>query len=206
VKELREKTGAGLMDCKRALTEADGDMEQAVDILRKKGIEVARKREGKAAKEGTVASYVHAGDQIGVLVEVNCETDFVARTERFVEFARDAAMQVAALQPKWVAPEDVPEEALAREREVLREQALAEGKPEHIVEKMVEGRLNKFYEDTCLLKQPCIRDDSVTIEDKLNDLIAACGEKVVIRRFVRFQVGEEEEAGPPMEGPQPGGR
>lgn len=192
VKELREKTGAGLMDCKRALTDADGDMEQAVDILRKKGIEVARKREGKAAKEGTVASYVHAGDQIGVLVEVNCETDFVARTERFVEFARDAAMQIAALQPKWVAPEDVPEEVLAREREVLREQALAEGKPEHIVEKMVEGRLNKFYEDTCLLKQPHIRDDSMTIEDKLNDLIAACGEKVVIRRFVRFQVGEEE--------------
>ncbi len=192
VKELREKTGAGLMDCKRALTDADGDMEQAVDILRKKGIEVARKREGKAAKEGTVASYVHAGDQIGVLVEVNCETDFVARTERFVQFARDAAMQVAALQPKWVAPEDVPEEVLAREREVLREQALAEGKPEHIVEKMVEGRLNKFYEDTCLLKQPHIRDDSMTIEDKLNDLIAACGEKVVIRRFVRFQVGEEE--------------
>jgi elongation factor Ts len=180
------------MDCKRALTDADGDMEQAVDILRKKGIEVARKREGKAAKEGTVASYVHAGDQIGVLVEVNCETDFVARTERFVQFARDAAMQVAALQPKWVAPEDVPEEVLAREREVLREQALAEGKPEHIVEKMVEGRLNKFYEDTCLLKQPHIRDDSMTIEDKLNDLIAACGEKVVIRRFVRFQVGEEE--------------
>jgi len=192
VKELREKTGAGLMDCKRALTDADGDMEQAVDILRKKGIEVARKREGKAAKEGTVASYVHAGDQIGVLAEVNCETDFVARTERFVQFARDAAMQVAALQPKWVAPEDVPEEVLAREREVLREQALAEGKPEHIVEKMVEGRLNKFYEDTCLLKQPHIRDDSMTIEDKLNDLIAACGEKVVIRRFVRFQVGEEE--------------
>ncbi len=192
VKELREKTGAGLMDCKRALTDADGDMEQAVDILRKKGIEVARKREGKAAKEGTVASYVHAGDQIGVLAEVNCETDFVARTERFVQFARDAAMQVAALQPKWVAPEDVPEEVLAREREVLREQALAEGKPEHIVEKMVEGRLNKFYEDTCLLKQPHIRDDSMTIEDKLNDLIAACGEKVVIRRFVRFQVGEDE--------------
>ena len=192
VKELREKTGAGLMDCKRALTDADGDMEQAVDILRKKGIEVARKREGKAAKEGTVASYVHAGDQIGVLAEVNCETDFVARTARLVQCARDAAMQVAALQPKWVAPEDVPEEVLAREREVLREQALAEGKPEHIVEKMVEGRLNKFYEDTCLLKQPHIRDDSMTIEDKLNDLIAACGEKVVIRRFVRFQVGEDE--------------
>jgi len=192
VKELREKTGAGLMDCKRALTEANGDLEQALDVLRKQGIEVARKREGKSASEGTVASYVHAGDQIGVLVEVNCETDFVARTERFKEFAQDAAMQVAALQPKWVAPEDVPEEALDRERNVLREQAQKEGKPEHIVEKMVEGRLSKFYEEFCLLKQPYIRDDSVTIEDKLNELVTAVGERVVIRRFVRFQVGEED--------------
>ena len=192
VKELREKTGAGLMDCKRALTEANGDLEQALDVLRKQGIEVARKREGKSASEGTVASYVHAGDQIGVLVEVNCETDFVARTERFKEFAQDAAMQVAALQPKWVAPEDVPEEALDRERNVLREQAQKEGKPEHIVEKMVEGRLSKFYEEFCLLKQPYIRDDSVTIEDKLNELFTAVGERVVIRRFVRFQVGEED--------------
>lgn len=194
VKELREKTGAGLMDCKRALTEANGDLEQALDILRKRGIEVARKREGKAASEGTIASYVHAGDQIGVLVEVNCETDFVARTDRFKEFARDAAMQVAALQPKWVAPEDVPDEVLEREREVLREQAQQEGKPEHIVEKMVEGRLNKFYEEFCLLKQPYIRDDSVTIEDKLNELVVAVGERIVIPRFVRFQVGEEEKA------------
>lgn len=194
VKELREKTGAGLMDCKRALTEANGDLEQALDILRKRGIEVARKREGKAASEGTIASYVHAGDQIGVLVEMNCETDFVARTDRFKEFARDAAMQVAALQPKWVAPEDVPDEVLEREREVLREQAQQEGKPEHIVEKMVEGRLNKFYEEFCLLKQPYIRDDSVTIEDKLNELVVAVGERIVIPRFVRFQVGEEEKA------------
>lgn len=194
VKELREKTGAGLMDCKRALTEANGDLEQALDILRKRGIEVARKREGKAASEGTIASYVHAGDQIGVLVEVNCETDFVARTDRFKEFARDAAMQVAALQPKWVAPEDVPDEVLEREREVLREQAQQEEKPEHIVEKMVEGRLNKFYEEFCLLKQPYIRDDSVTIEDKLNELVTAVGERIVIPRFVRFQVGEEEKA------------
>ena len=192
VKELREKTGAGLMDCKRALTEANGDLEQALDVLRKQGIEVARKREGKSASEGTVASYVHAGDQIGVLVEVNCETDFVARTERFKEFAQDAAMQVAALQPKWVAPEDVPEEALDRERNVLREQAQKEGKPEHIVEKMVEGRLSKFYEEFCLLKQPYIRDDSVTIEDKLNELVTAVGERVVVRRFMRFQVGEED--------------
>ena len=192
VKELREKTGAGLMDCKRALTEANGDLEQALDVLRKQGIEVARKREGKSASEGTVASYVHAGDQIGVLVEVNCETELEERTERLKEFAQDAAMQVAALQPKWVAPEDVPEEALDRERNVLREQAQKEGKPEHIVEKMVEGRLSKFYEEFCLLKQPYIRDDSVTIEDKLNELVTAVGERVVIRRFVRFQVGEED--------------
>jgi elongation factor Ts len=192
VKELRKKTGAGLMDCKRALTEANGDLEKAVDILRKKGIEIARKREDKAAQEGTIAAYVHGGDQIGVLVEVNCETDFVARTEEFREFAHNVAMQVAAQQPEWVAPEDVPEQALERERQVLREQAEQEGKPQHIVEKIVEGRLSRFYERECLLKQPYIRDDSVTIEDKLNDLITACGEKVVIRRFVRFQVGEQE--------------
>ncbi len=194
VKELREKTGAGLMDCKRALTEANGDMEKALDVLRKQGIEVARKREGKAASEGRIASYVHAGDQIGVLVEVNCETDFVARTERFTDFARDVAMQVAALQPRWVAPEDVPAEALEREREVLREQAAQEGKPAHIIEKMVDGRLNKFYEEFCLLKQPYIRDDNLTVEDKLNELVTAVGERIVIRRFVRFQVGEEEKA------------
>jgi len=192
VKELRAKTGAGLMDCKRALTEADGDLTKAVDILRKRGIEVARKREGKTATEGRIAAYVHGGDQIGVLVEMNCETDFVARTDQFRELAQDVAMQVAALQPRWVGPEDVPEAALEREREVLREQAQAEGKPPHIVEKMVEGRLNKFYEETCLLKQPYIRDDSVTIEDKLNELVSAVGERVVIRRFVRYQVGAEE--------------
>lgn len=193
VKELREKTGAGFMDCKNALTEAEGDMEKAVDLLRQKGIDVAMSREGKAAEEGIIASYVHAGNQIGVLVDLRCETDFVARTDEFREFGRDLAMQVAALAPKWIAPEDVPCEVVEREREVLTKQALEEGKPEHIVEKMVEGRLQKFYEDVCLLKQPFIRDDSLSIEDKLNELIAQCGERVVVARFVRYQVGEDEE-------------
>lgn len=193
VKELRAKTGAGFMDCKNALTEAGGDMQRAIDLLRQKGVDVAMAREGKAAQEGIIASYVHAGNQIGVLVDLRCETDFVARTEEFREFGRDLAMQVAAMHPRWVSPDDVPGEVVEHEREVLRQQALEEGKPEHIVDKMVEGRLQKFFEANCLLKQPFIRDDSVTIEDKLNDLIAACGERVVIARFVRYQVGEDEE-------------
>ena len=192
VKELRAKTGAGFMDCKNALTEAGGDMDRAIDLLRQKGVDVAMAREGKKTDEGIIASYVHAGNQIGVLVDLRCETDFVARTDEFREFGRDLAMQVAAMHPRWIAPEDVPCEVLEREREVLRQQALEEGKPEHIVDKMVEGRLQKFYETNCLLKQPFIRDDSVTIEDKLNDLIAACGERVVIARFVRYKVGSEE--------------
>jgi elongation factor Ts len=193
VKELRDRTGAGFMDCKNALTEAEWDMEKAVDLLRQKGVDVAMAREGRATVEGVVASYVHAGNQIGVLVDLRCETDFVARTDEYREFGRDVAMQVAAMQPHWVSPEDVPEEVVEREKEVLTQQALEEGKPEHIVEQMVEGRLEKFYEDVCLLKQPFIRDDSLTIEDKLNELIAQCGERVVIHRFVRYQVGEEEE-------------
>jgi elongation factor Ts len=191
IKKLREKTGAGIMDCKTALTEADGDLEEAVAILRKKGISVAAKREGKAATEGTIGYYIHAGDQIGVLVELNCETDFVARTDDYKAFAKELCMQIAAQQPKWVAPEDVPAEALEKEREILREQAKAEGKPENIIERMIEGRVNKFYENYCLVKQPYIRDDSKTVEDLLNDLVGKTGEKVVVRRFVRFQVGEE---------------
>ena len=191
VKKLREKTGAGMLDCRNALNEANGNFEEAVAILRKKGISVAAKREGKATTQGTIAAYIHAGDQIGVLVEVNCETDFVARTEDFRGFARELCLQIAAQQPKWIAPEDVPPEALEREREILREQALKEGKPEHIVDKMVAGRLEKFYSQYCLLKQPYIRDDSRTIEDLLNELLAKTGEKISIRRFVRYQVGEE---------------
>jgi len=191
VKELREKTGAGMMDCKKALQEADGDFEEAIAVLRKKGIQVAAKREGKATTEGIVYSYIHAGSQVGTLVEVNCETDFVARSEDFVNFAKEIAMQVAAAQPRYLGRDDVPSEHLDREREILTEQAKAEGKPDHIVAKMVEGRLNKFYSEYCLLEQPYIRDDSLTVQDLLNDLLAKTGEKIVVRRFVRFQVGEE---------------
>ena len=180
-----------MLDCKKALDEANGDFEEAVAILRKRGISVATKREGKTATQGTVASYIHAGEQIGVLVEINCETDFVARTDVFKGFAKEICMQIAAQQPKWVAPEDVPAEAVERERQILRDQAINEGKPANIAEKMVEGRVLKFYENYCLLKQPYIRDDTKTIEDLLNELLGKTGEKVGIRRFVRFQVGEE---------------
>ncbi len=191
IKQLREKTGAGMMDCKRALEESNGDMEQAVVALRKKGIQVATKREGKTASEGIVYSYIHAGSQVGTMVEINCETDFVARSEPFVNFAKEVAMQIAAMQPRYIGREDVPPEDLDKEREILVEQAKAEGKPDHIVEKIVEGRLNKFYSTYCLLEQPYVRDDSLTIQDLLNDLMAKTGEKIVIRRFVRYQVGEE---------------
>ena len=190
VKRLREETGAGIMACKEALVEAAGDLPEAVAILRKKGIQVAAKREMKVAAEGVVQAYVHAGERIGVLLEVDCETDFVARTDDFRDFAKNVAMQIAAMQPRWVSPEDVPEEAVARERHILTEQSKAEGKPDHIIEQMVEGRLGKFYAQNCLLHQPYIRDDSITIEDLLNDLLAKTGEKIIIRRFVRYQVGE----------------
>lgn len=191
VKKLHDQTGAGMIDCKRALEEAGGNFEEAIAILRKKGVRVATKRAEKPTTQGLVHSYIHAGGQVGVLVEVNCETDFVARTEDFRTFCEEVAMQIAAMRPRWVAPEDVPEEALEREREILREQALAEGKPAQVVEKMVEGRLRKFYEENCLLKQPYIRNDSQTVEDLLNDLMAKTGERIAVRRFVRYQVGEE---------------
>ncbi len=191
VKKLREKTGAGFKDCKMALEESGGDFEAAIDILRKRGVAIATKKADKATEQGIVAAYIHAGDQVGVLVEVNCQTDFAARTPQFREFAHNVAMQIAAMRPRWVSPEDVPEEVLEREKSVLREQAKNEGKPEHIIEKMVEGRLRKFYEDNCLLEQKYIRDDSMTIKDLLMELTAQTGELVVVRRFVRFQVGEE---------------
>jgi len=191
VKKLREKTGAGFKDCKEALEESGGDFEAAIDILRKRGVAIATKKADKATEQGIVAAYIHAGDQVGVLVEVNCQTDFAARTPQFREFAHNVAMQIAAMRPRWVRPEDVPEEVLEREKSVLREQAKNEGKPEHIIEKMVEGRLRKFYEDNCLLEQKYIRDDSMTIKDLLMELTAQTGELVVVRRFVRFQVGEE---------------
>ncbi|WP_069649578.1 translation elongation factor Ts [Caloranaerobacter ferrireducens] len=189
VKELRERTGAGMLDCKKALVEANGDLEKAVEILRKKGLSKAAKKAGRVAAEGIVDSYIHGG-RIGVLVEVNSETDFVAKNEEFRQFVRDIAMQIAAQNPKYVSREEVPTEVIEKEKEILKQQALNEGKPEHIVEKMVEGRLEKFYKEVCLLEQPFIKDPDVTIKDILTEKIAKIGENIKIRRFVRYEVGE----------------
>ncbi|NMW84591.1 translation elongation factor Ts [Peptoniphilus sp. AGMB00490] len=189
VKELREKTGAGMMDCKKALSETNGDMDKAVDFLREKGLASVAKKSSRIASEGLVDSYIHGG-RIGVLVEVNSETDFVAKNEEFKNFVRDIAMQVAAVAPKYVSREEVPAEEVEHERNILTEQARGENKPEHIIEKMVEGRLEKFYEEICLLDQDFIKDPDKKIKDILNDLIAKIGENIKIRRFVRFEVGE----------------
>jgi len=189
VKELRERTGAGMLDCKKALTEANGDIEKAIVILREKGLSQAAKKAGRTAAEGIVESYIHGG-RIGVLIEVNCETDFVAKNEDFREFVKNMAMQVAASNPKYVSIEDVPEEELKAEREILTQQALNEGKPENVVSKIVDGRIEKFYERVCLLEQPYIRDTDIKVKDLLNQLIAKIGENIKIRRFVRFEVGE----------------
>ena len=190
VKELREKTGAGMMDCKKALTATDGDMEKAIDFLREKGLASAAKKAGRVAAEGVVTSYIHAGGRIGVLVEVNCETDFVAGTEEFKEFARDIAMQIAAANPTCVSREEVDPAAVEHDKQVLREQALNEGKPEKIVERMVAGRLEKYYKEVCLLDQAYIKDPDMSISDLVNSKIAKIGEKISIRRFVRYQLGE----------------
>jgi len=190
VKELREKTGAGMLDCKKALEEANGDMARAAEILREKGLAAAAKKAGRIATEGLVESYIHGGGRIGVLVEVNCETDFVAKTDTFKEFVKDIAMQIAAANPLYVRREDVPQEALDKEREILRTQALNEGKPAHIVEKMVEGRLGKYYEENCLLEQSFIKDPDKTVGDLLKEKIAQIGENISIRRFARYELGE----------------
>lgn len=190
VKELREKTGAGMMECKKALTEANGDMEKAIEILRERGLAAAQKKAGRIAAEGVVESYIHMGGRIGVLVEVNCETDFVANTAEFKEFAKEVAMQIAALSPRYVSRDEVPQEVLEKEREIYKQQAINEGKPENIAEKMVEGRLNNFLKEVCLLEQPYIKDGSKTIQDLVNEKIAKIGEKISIRRFVRYQLGE----------------
>jgi elongation factor Ts len=190
VKELREKTGAGMMDCKKVLTEANGDMEKAMELLREKGLAKAEKKADRVAAEGLVESYIHAGGRIGVLVEVNCETDFVAKTEEFQAFVKDVAMQIAAMNPQYVRREEVPEEEVQKEREILKNQALQEGKPEHIVDKMVEGRLGKFYERVCLLEQPFIKDGDKTIDEMVKEKIAKIGENISIRRFARFELGE----------------
>jgi elongation factor Ts len=189
VKELRERTGAGMMDCKKALQEANGDIEKAIEILRKKGLSKAAKKAGRVAAEGVVEAYIHGG-RIGVLVEVNTETDFVAKNEEFRDFVKDVAMQIAAQNPKYVSREEVPADVIEKEKEILKEQALNEGKPEHIVEKMIEGRIEKFYKEVCLLEQPFIKDPDKTINELLTEKIARIGENIVIRRFVRYEVGE----------------
>ena len=179
------------MDCKEALSECDGDMEKAVDFLRKKGLATAAKRAGRATSEGTIQSYIHMGGKIGVLVEVNCETDFVAKTDDFTAFARDLAMHIAATSPVGVTPEDVPPAVIEREREFYRAQAMEMGKPEKMVDKIVEGKLNKFFKESCLLNQAYVRDPDKTIADVLNEVIARTGEKIEIKRFARFQVGAD---------------
>ncbi|MEW6546454.1 MAG: translation elongation factor Ts [Bacillota bacterium] len=190
VRQLREMTGAGLLDCKKALESAGGDMERAVRILREKGLALAAKKAGREASEGIIDAYIHPGSRLGVLVEVNCETDFVARTPEFREFVHEVAMQIAAMNPTYVSRDQVPAEVLEREKEILRVQAEAEGKPPHVAEKIVQGRLEKFFQQACLLDQPYIRDGQVTVGQLLTQLIARVGENVVVRRFARFDLGE----------------
>jgi elongation factor Ts len=190
VKELREKTGAGMMDCKKALSETEGDFEKAIDFLRQKGLATAAKRAGRIAAEGQIGSYIHAGGKIGVMVEVNCETDFVAKTDDFRNFAKDIAMHIAASNPLYVQRENVPAEVLEREREIYRAQAREARKPEKILDKIVEGKLEKYFGEVCLLEQPFIKDPDLAIQDLINGLIGKLGEKIEIRRFARFQVGE----------------
>ncbi len=191
VKVLRESTGAGIMDCKKALQEAGGDVEKATRILREKGLAGAKKRAGRSVAEGIVDAYIHLNNRIGVLLEVNCETDFVARNETFRALAHDVAMHVAAASPLYVSPEDIPEDVLEKEREINRSRALKEGKPEKVVDKIVEGRMQKYYEEVCLLQQPFVKDPEITVGDLVQRTIAAVGENIVVRRFVRFQVGEK---------------
>ncbi|MCL6638947.1 MAG: translation elongation factor Ts [Firmicutes bacterium] len=190
VKELRERTGAGMMDCKKALAETGGDLNKAVDYLREKGLAAAAKKAGRIAAEGLVESYIHGAGRIGVLVEVNCETDFVAKTDEFKSLVRDIAMQIAAAKPEFVRREDVPAEAIAKEKEILRAQALNEGKPEKIVERMVEGRIEKYFKEVCLLEQPFIKDPDLTVQQLLTEKIAKIGENISVRRFVRYELGE----------------
>lgn len=192
IKELREKTGVGIMDCKTALSECQGDIDKAIDYLRKKGIATAKKRGGRTTSQGQVQAYIHAGGKIGVLVEANCETDFTGKTEDFTGFVKDIAIQVAATSPVAIDRERVPVEILEKEKEIYASQAKASGKPENVLGKIVEGKLNKFYSEACLLEQPFVKNPDITVQDLLNELIAKTGENIVIRRFVRFQLGESE--------------
>jgi elongation factor Ts len=191
IKALREKTGCGMMDCKAALTETGGNSEKAVEYLRKKGLAAVAKRAGRTAAQGVIESYVHLGGKIGVLVEVNCETDFVAKNIEFQAFAKDISLQVAATNPQYLQRDEVPEDVINHEKEILKSQALTEGKPEKVVDKIVEGRLEKFYEEVCLIDQPFIKDPNKKIKDLLADIAVKIGENIVIRRFIRFQLGEK---------------
>lgn len=193
VKKLREKTGVGLMDCKEALKQASGNMEKAIEYLREKGLAKLQKRMGKVASEGVIASYIHTGGKVGTMVEVNCETDFVANTKDFQEFARDIAMQITASNPMYVQREDVPEEAKEKEKNIYRKQALESGKPEKIIDKIAEGKMEKFYQEVCLMEQPFIKNPDITVKGLLEELIVKMGEKILINRFVRFQLGETVE-------------
>jgi elongation factor Ts len=191
VKELKEITGAGFADCRKALAESDGDMEKAIEILRKRGLAKAEKKLAREAKEGIIDAYIHIGGRIGVLVEVNCETDFVARNEEFKKFVHEIAMQIAAMSPRWIKREDVPEEVVRKEFEIYFEQSKAEGKPEHIAEKIAKGKLEKFFEENCLYEQIWIRDGKSKIEDLIKSMIAKFGENISVRRFARFEIGKE---------------
>jgi len=195
VKQLRERTGAGMMECKSALTEAQGDLGEAETVLRKRGIASAAKKATRATRQGLIASYIHPGSQLGVLVEVNCESDFVARTEEFQQLVHDVAMQVAAADPQFIRREDVTEDVLAKERDIQKARALAEGKPEKIADKIVEGRMSKFYEEICLLDQPFIKENTLTIGQLIASKIAKTGENITVARFTRFKLGERDQAG-----------
>jgi elongation factor Ts len=190
VKELRDKTNAGMMDCKKALEEASGDLEKAVEILREKGIAKAAKKSGRTTNEGLVASYIHPGDKLGVLVEINCETDFVAKTDDFKGLVHDIAMQIAAANPLVVQRDDIEEEIIEKEKEIYRNQAINEGKPEKILDKIVDGKLEKYYKEVCLLEQPFIRDQDKTITDLLHEAISTLGENITVKRFARYRLGE----------------
>lgn len=192
VKRLRDLTGAGIMDCKRALQEADGDLERAIELLRKRGLADAKKRAGREAREGVVDAYIHMNGRLGVLIEVSCETDFVANTPEFRSLVRELAMQVAASDPRWIDREDVPEDVVEGERKLYEEQAREDGKPAQVVSKIIEGKLEAFFKDHCLLQQPFIKDDGVAVGDLVSEVAAKVGENVRVRRFARFRVGEDD--------------
>lgn len=190
VKQLREKTGVGIMDCKEALSQSDGDIDNAVDFLRTKGLATAQKRAGRAMSEGIIQPYIHMGSKLGVLLEINCETDFVAKNDEFKEFAKNIAMHIAATDPVGISSDDVTDDIINKEKEIYRSQAIEMGKPENVTEKIVEGKINKFYKDNCLLNQAYVRNPDMTVSDILNDMIAKMGENITIKRFTRFQIGD----------------